>query len=377
MPKLEYRFMNTRSTIRILALLACALVLTPDIEAQRGGRGGGRGGKAKQAAKNVIRNLIPKPLPPIVTPKLPTSTKTKSALPDQLLPSAGAPPLAGSVAGTDISRPDKGNYVLWTDPLDPELEEYYFTLCDHDSNTWISYREGTFSLSLDRLQFTYYDSDRDGRIQRSEFAERYKLVVDRRGGFPPPKPHLTEVPEPFGLESSGEDGEAGAGTDESQLLERFDTDASAGLELGEIPPLIKLFLLSDHIQADQLLGVIDQDLTSAIEMAEMPFLIEGLAYAQVKFIGSAMPVQSLLGIESAPAPVLAERAAPLTIEHSLLPKSHFERLDQNGDGYIGTEDLRTLQSPMHLSVRTNAVIAAMDTDGDGKISDAEFAAAFK
>ena len=377
MPKLNSQFMNFRSTARLLALLACALILAPDLQAQRGGRGRGRGGKAKQSIKKALRNLIPKPLPPINTPKLSAEPKSKSPLPGSLLPTAEAALQAGSVAGTDIATPQERSFVIWTDPHDPELEEYYFSLCDHDSNTWISYREGIYSLSLDRLQFSYYDKDRDGRIQRSEFAARYNLVVNRKGGFPPPKPLITDVPQEFGLESSLMTEEGEQTSDEVQLLQRFDTNESGGLELGELPPMIKLWLLTDHVEPEQLMTAVDSDASSALELSEMAYLIKSLALAQFRFVGNSMSVESLLGIELTPAVVLTERAAPLTVTHSLEPKLHFDRLDQDGDGFVGSQDLRTLQAPMHLSVRTNAVIAAIDTDGDGKISTAEFTAAFE
>ncbi|MEO6711206.1 MAG: hypothetical protein ABI054_07020, partial [Planctomycetota bacterium] len=57
------------------------------------------------------------------------------------------------------------------------------------------------------------------------------------------------------------------------------------------------------------------------------------------------------------------------------PVRHFRRLDLDGDVRVSTEDLRRLQSPLELSVRAGAVLAALDSDGDGELSPEEFDAA--
>ena len=57
------------------------------------------------------------------------------------------------------------------------------------------------------------------------------------------------------------------------------------------------------------------------------------------------------------------------------PVGSFRRLDLDGDGMISLEDLRRLQSPLALPVRAAAVLAALDSDGDGELSPREFSAA--
>ena len=353
--------MSSRFLLHSLILLALLVVTSTDVEAQR--RGGNRSGGL----------FLPKPLPPIKIPKpatLPPSAKRPQT---SLLPDAGAPNSEDDDASAGITLPENRNVMFWTNPRDPELEEFYFHLSDHDDNNWISFREGAFSLRLSRLEFTYYDTDRDGRIQRSEFSDRYELVVDNQGLFAPPRVRDEDT---FGATGAigmllGANTEP---TDEMQVLERFDANGSSALELGELPPLIQFWNLAEHVTPVQLLEAIDKDVSSALELQEMSYLVESMEIAQQMFSGSVLTYKELASRMGSP---LTDRPSPLTIERTKRPTVHFDRLDQDGDEFIGANDLRVLQSPMQLSVRTNAVIAAIDTDGDGRISLVEFAEAFE
>jgi len=365
--------MSSRILLRCVTLLALLMVISTDVEAQR--RGGKRGGKRGGGRPGGV--FLPKPLPPIKIPKpatLPPSAKRPQT---SLLPDADSPTSEDGVPSAGITIPKNRNVVFWTDPRDPELEDYYFHLSDHDGNSWISYREGSFSLRLSRLEFTYYDTDRDGRIQRAEFSERYGLIVDNQGIFAPPRSRIEDYFDAEGALGTLL-GANPAPTDEMQILERFDANGSSALELGELPPVIQFWNLTAHITPVQLLEAIDTDVSSALELQEMSYLVESMAIAQQMFNGSVLSFQELAELSSSAGTTpLTDRPPLLTIERSKRPTVHFDRLDQDGDEFIGADDLRVLQSPMQLSVRTNAVIAAIDTDGDGQISLAEFAEAFE
>jgi Ca2+-binding EF-hand superfamily protein len=56
------------------------------------------------------------------------------------------------------------------------------------------------------------------------------------------------------------------------------------------------------------------------------------------------------------------------------PVPVFHRLDLQGNGRITAADLLDLQHPIESSVRIQAVVAALDTNGDGAIDPAEFQA---
>jgi Ca2+-binding EF-hand superfamily protein len=68
------------------------------------------------------------------------------------------------------------------------LAANYFKVADYDGNGWISFREGSTSLGLDRLRFSLYDTDRDGRITLEEFTPMFKKTVRKIGAFRPPVP---------------------------------------------------------------------------------------------------------------------------------------------------------------------------------------------
>jgi Ca2+-binding EF-hand superfamily protein len=54
------------------------------------------------------------------------------------------------------------------------------------------------------------------------------------------------------------------------------------------------------------------------------------------------------------------------------PVPSFRRLDTDDDGGIGREDLSILLTGSGLDVRPNALVAAVDANGDGSVSEAEF-----
>lgn len=53
------------------------------------------------------------------------------------------------------------------------------------------------------------------------------------------------------------------------------------------------------------------------------------------------------------------------------PQDHFTQLDENSDGYID-ETEASKERPPHLGKRNRGFLKRFDTDGDGKVSKAEF-----
>ncbi len=59
------------------------------------------------------------------------------------------------------------------------------------------------------------------------------------------------------------------------------------------------------------------------------------------------------------------------------PVTSFKRLDFDEDGQLSANDLIELARPLQVPVRIHALIAALDTDGDGTLSEAEFRASMR
>ena len=75
--------------------------------------------------------------------------------------------------------------------------------------------------------------------------------------------------------------------------------------------------------------------------------------------------------QARPAGVSTSAAPPQIVG----PVPHFRRLDLDGDGFISQEDLRVLQGSTTMGARIATVIASLDADEDGRISEREFTAA--
>ena len=247
--------------------------------------------------------------------------------------------------------------------LHGRLEVEYFLASDLDGNGWISFREGSVSLRVSRKEFFTYDSDRDGRITRKEFEERYRTAVEAVGSFRPPTvPNRALFPTPEG----------------SPL--QYDFNGTEALEEGEL----RAFMLDKGIQVppNALFSLLDKNGSRALELSEFPEIVATLT-----------PLVPPAGAETA-APAGKEEK-PRTIDElfgkSLErevgfgttplpdriagPVSHFRRLDFDNDGAIEEEDLLGLLRPTGVAVRPAAVLAALDKDGDSRLSQAELAGA--
>lgn len=362
---------------RWFPLLLALLVLADFSAAQRGG-GGGRGGKQGGAARGGGKGrpsgkskgglgapIAPAPLPPI--PKIfPPLDGARPGLPTPLTPTGDKPlPDAGLGLDPDAITLAEGEYMI--DPFDPVLEERYFQTCDHDANGWIAFREAHFSLQLSRRNWTHYDTDLDGRISREEFAETYARTLKQIGAFKPPKaaPSL--------------DGATLASPNERSqlLLTSFDRDGDGSLQESEVDLLLAKG--GQHeISLNTVMGAADSDGSGAVDSTEIAGLVQLLKLKG----GLLTELTDSPGSEAAEdpavdAPSWLSRPSTPRVARIAGPLSHFDRLDFDRDGYISSKDLTILQAPLQLRVRTNAVIAALDRDGDSRLNKAEFKGALE
>jgi Ca2+-binding EF-hand superfamily protein len=270
-------------------------------------------------------------------------------------PNVGA---AGPAQGRGGSA-DPGQVAPKSPVSNEDLAATYFATCDYDGDGWISYSEAQKSLNVDRTGFAVFDVDRDGRITAEEFRKRYDTIVARGGAFAPPiaKADARRIPKRTAEE----------------LLDAFDRNKDLGLDTAEMETALGEYG-AHGVDAKMILQKLDKDLSTKLEVTELPEFLEMLmptpAHAKKK-------VKSIAELFDKVEPRELRTDATPQPAHILGPVNTFRRLDMNNSGGISVQDLIDLQRPMQLSVRTNAVIATLDTNGDGEVSEAEFRAALR
>ena len=270
----------------------------------------------------------------------------------------------GAAAKSPKGKKDKKEKVEKEKPDSSSTElsraDRYFAICDYDANGWISYAEASASLGIDRTGWKAYDEDRDGRIIASEFRRRYEAILASGGAFPPPRPRA--------------DAKEAIPERADQALETYDKNRDGGLDLGELEVML-VQVGAVRMEAETSLEQFDRDLTRKLESSEIEDLLSLLKPTNTatkgprprtidELFGKLVPRKLQEG--STPQPV---RVTP--------PVRSFRRLDIDANGVISLEDLAELQRPLVLPVRTPAVLAALDTDGDGALDENEFRASMR
>lgn len=370
--------MNPRALkIAAISLLAGLFVLAPDADAQRGRgrRGGGRGG-----ARRALGRAKPKPAAPTPAPK----AKPEAPIP---VPKGGQLKAAEDQFRAMLARIDRAieeserrrdGAAFDTSPVGREmprdiergtlewraLQKPVFMTVDYDHNGWLSFRETREALGFDRAEYALYDRDHDARVTLREFVTRYDEVVAQTGAFRIP------IPDP----SANWD----KGPSPATMRNEFDADADGALDSEELSRLLARWKRSEW-SADSLLEKLDVDgdgklghgeLATLSHLSESSFLLSGDGRAKpksttslVELFGKSTPRTNPSGGGSLP-PLVAG------------PLPHFARLDTDHDGFITQNELVKLQDGSGILTRAGAVLAALDQDGDGRLSDREFAAGF-
>lgn len=392
----------------LLAALALA-TLAAGVEAQKG-RGGRGGRKAAGAA------------PAVGAPAKPGATK-KSELPPLTLP--GLTPPGGAKKG-EGKQPDlfealfgKGKADPKEAPKDPKAAppkppkpmepadevtaaadhvarqaeidarrvREHFGVCDLDQNGWLSLREAEVTLSLSRDEYRRADANQDGRLEPAEFEAQQSLLLTRMGvpspepaqaePAPAPEPPADPGPTPPPVEpESGSSPAARAHRAPTQfdsllvhpvdLLRRYDADDSKGIGVSEVEKLLNEIGLA--LSAEMVVAQMDPNDSGELGARELT----PLAWLTSKHLPESLRPEL---VPAPAAPEATDGALPVPPAPTLT--THFARLDPDHDGAIGESDLRALQGNVRLEVRLRAVLSAMDADGDGRLTEAEFASSMR
>lgn len=265
-----------------------------------------------------------------------------------MLPRSLLVPLALAPLGAAVPR------LVQDDTPNDALTEEAFRICDLDGNRWISLSEAQSTLGMSRVEYSSFDANNDGRVVLAEFQANAEAVIGRLGFAPSEELRRVDPTADVTVRS----------TEEAlrELLALFDTDRSSGLEGSELEGLLHAYDL--EISADQLLVQADRDDSGQLELEELGPLISLVSGPTFDSRSGAEP-------EFQPPPAAIRFLGSTTLP---LPNEvgHFLRLDVDGDGRIGVDDLRTLAEGGRIPVRPGAVISALDRDGDGAIGRDEF-----
>ena len=271
---------------------------------------------------------------------------------------------AGRRDATSQRRPGARNR---TTNLSRAVLEDYFEVGDYDSNGFITFREARKSLAITRAGFAKYDLDRNGMIDIEEFAERYNGALLEGDSLPEPIPDRGAPKPPT--------------RNGAQLRLAFDANSDGHLDLEEVQVVLTTYD-REEIDAKDTLERLDIDDSGVLELSELDglapllFAKDSLGLVEVEDDEEPeRPRRSILTV----ADLFGERkvrksatnAAPLP-PRIQGPLDHFSRLDYDEDGSVSFEDLDALIRPIQSSIRLNAVVATLDTDGDGVVSHDEF-----
>jgi len=326
--------------------------LVPPVVQKRGGRGGGGrptfGGRSPGALGPGRGGAGPPGLPKAIKRSLPVALPRPSL--DAPGTAAGAAPALTTIFFPEADLPEQ-----------LALQKRYFQIADYDANGWISYREATASLGLDRGEFPSFDADRDGRIVPEEFDQRFQATIEVVGSFRPPTPASSTT--------------AAAANPASGLIGAADLDGDGLLAMNELDSLLSGVGITG-IPAGAVMAKFDTDQSGSLDSAELEEvaaqLSQGGLAAAPDPASDPRNIDDLFGV---PAQRVEDTSGTPLPPRLVGPVTHFRRLDFDNDGVITPDDLLRLQAPIQVDVRARAIIAFLDANGDGQLDRTEFDAA--
>lgn len=263
-----------------------------------------------------------------------------------LVAACAVAPLGALFAAGEVARAQ--------DETESEKAARYFATADYDASGWISIQEAGQSLLISREEFYSYDVDKDGGIDASEFESRYRSLLETQGFFDPPIPapsSTAELPTPLRI-----------------WFQRFDRDASGDWDLLELSNALEERGVAELANA-QSFNLVDADGSGTLDPTEVEAVLDLVALTGTLSLAPAQSIRELFG---QPLPVPIGPGVVPSPNRIPGPLPVFDRLDVDGDGTCTRRDLRELAFPAALPIRPETLLAALDRDGDGRLSKAEF-----